>query len=254
MKKNKKIIVNVLTLSRIFGTILMPIMYNFLSAPIFILIVGLLLLTDSLDGILARHWKVSTIFGSLADMTADKLLAFSILIILSMIYPIMIVPLAFETIIASINIKNTLIGSLGESSKVGKTKTWILGVSMITLLFIGLSPELCESLLKIKIDKNIFNDIKNTLINEVQNFIKSDHKTIEYTAITSSIAAESVTLADYMKDKPKTEKENNIRKQINELKKYKSEIIKNLFDEEYFETTKDLPLIKKLVPKNLKEE
>ena len=73
-KKAKKVIVNGLTLSRVAGTIAMPVLFNTLSAPIFLLVVAAILFTDCLDGILARHWRVSTIFGSIADMGADKLL------------------------------------------------------------------------------------------------------------------------------------------------------------------------------------
>ena len=50
-KKAKKVIVNGLTLSRVAGTIAMPVLFNTLSAPIFLLVVAAILFTDCLDGI-----------------------------------------------------------------------------------------------------------------------------------------------------------------------------------------------------------
>ena len=69
----KLLIVNLLTLIRVIGTgVLIPIykLKGGLIAGIFSLVCYL---TDSVDGILARHWKVSTFFGALFDGIADKL-------------------------------------------------------------------------------------------------------------------------------------------------------------------------------------
>ena len=95
----KKIIVNSLTFSRILGTILMPILYINLDSYIFLIVIGLLLLTDFFDGLLAKVWNVRTLFGSLLDMLADKLLALSILVILGLIYKLMFIPLIIEILI-----------------------------------------------------------------------------------------------------------------------------------------------------------
>ena len=247
MNKNaKKIIVNSITLTRVLGTIIMPILFNLVSGNIFILILGLILFTDALDGFLARKWKVSTIFGSLLDMTADKLFAFAILVILSTMFPVMIIPLILEVVIASINIKSTLQGSIGKSSYVGKIKTWIMGISMMCLLIIGLSPEISASLSSLNI--NFIKDI-------FENIIK--HKDVLTTTFESTaVVSELITTFDYAihskKDLDLERNKNSIRNKINELKNDK-ELIKRLFDEKYFEKTKDEPLIKKLVPNYYKK-
>ena len=109
-KKIKKIIVNGLTLSRIGATILLPVLIGSLSAISFLLLMGAILFTDCLDGLLARKWKVSTLFGSLADMTADKIFGIAMLVVLSTMYPLMLIPLSLEVLIGTININNTLHG------------------------------------------------------------------------------------------------------------------------------------------------
>ena len=172
MKKNIfKGIVNGITFIRIIGTILMPILYNFLSPATFLVVIGVILLTDAADGFLARTWNVSTIFGSLLDMTADKLFAFSILIILSSMYPVMIIPLILECLIASVNIRNVLHGSIGKSSYVGKVKTWVMGISMMSLLLIGLSPELAHELSNINLISELKEKINKNNLQKIEEYL-----------------------------------------------------------------------------------
>ena len=76
-KKRKKIFVNMISLTRIIGAALVPLFFAHIKVPIVILIVSLLFLTDMIDGMLARTWKVQTRGGALLDPLADKLLAIS---------------------------------------------------------------------------------------------------------------------------------------------------------------------------------
>ena len=264
-KKNtkvKKIIVNGLTLSRVAGTIAMPLMVNTLSAPIFLLVVAAILFTDCLDGILARHWKVSTIFGSLLDMGADKLFGFAVLITLSTMYPIMSIPLILETLIAGVNIKAAENNSVAKSSEIGRIKTWVMGLSMCSLLLTGLSPELAASLESVNIQSisPAMNELLNLIKeigNKVLNFVNQNKQTIESISTTASITAESIVATDYTIKAIKGKDKNSNRYKIAELiknKKFVEYAKKVLFDENYYKETKDMPILEKLCPPELRDE
>ena len=74
MKSKKAItIVNSITMIRVIGTFLMPFFAIILTPVGLIIYITCLLLTDALDGFLARTLNACTIFGSLLDQAADKL-------------------------------------------------------------------------------------------------------------------------------------------------------------------------------------
>jgi len=284
MDKNiKKWIVNILTFTRVITTMLMPVLCTYMSSFSFLLLIGAVLFTDFLDGQLARHWEVCTLFGSLSDMGADKLLGISLLIVLASTYPIMAIPAGLEILIASVNTKSVLKGNKAKSKWTGKIKMGVSFFSLLSLLMIGASPEIKELLSKIDIEtfKNILinNNIDNGLINKIAgacdtalkyikesgikmtDFFTNNKVVIENTVIPATIAAETATLIDYAKDYNKI-KDNESKKLLEELKKYK-EYIKDykfkkymkeiMFDEKYHEKTVDEPLIKKLMPNKNKE-
>lgn len=142
MKKNKKlkekktieklkIFVNAITLFRLFGAfILIPIYYIFdlKIASIFSLT---LFLTDLIDGFLARKFKVSTFFGSSMDALSDKALGIISLGILSSVSPLMFVPLAIEILVPIVNLIAYKNNANIKSSRIGKIKTWALGITVI---------------------------------------------------------------------------------------------------------------------------
>jgi len=271
MKKTvQKIVVNALTVTRVIATFAMPILFNVLSTPTFLLIIGLVLLTDSLDGILARSWEVSTLFGSFLDMGADKLFAISILSILTIMYPVMVIPLLLEFIIAITNVIGTKKGGSGKSSQLGRVKTWALGLSMFTLLLVGLSPDLSESLNSIKIDNSTLNTLANTLSekfkfidsksvvslanntkevltnasNNLLNFIVENKNTIEKVSISMAIIPETIVASDYTIKSLKTPNKST-KKKIEVLKLLKSrEFLKEvLFNEQFYKENKDKTLV-----------
>lgn len=249
----KKVIVNGLTLSRVVGTVIMPLLFSSLSAPVFLGVVAMILFTDCLDGILARHWGVSTIFGSLADMTADKLFGVSVLIVLSTMYPIMAVPLALETIIAGVNVKSAENGTVAKSSEIGRIKTWVMGLSICSLLLVGLAPELSVCLENIKIDSSFINNIKNTVLD----FVSKNKSTVESVAITSAITSESIVAVDYAIKSIKG-KENNSEAikwaDLIKSKKFWKYVKKIALDEKYYKETRDMSLIDKLTTSEIKIE
>lgn len=258
-KKAKKVIVNGLTLSRVAGTIAMPVLFNTLSAPIFLLVVAAILFTDCLDGILARHWKVSTIFGSIADMGADKLFGFAVLIVLSTMYPVMRIPLVLETLIAGVNIKATENNAIAKSSEIGRIKTWVMGLSMCSLLMTGLSTELATSLESINIT-----DISNSILislkeigDKVLSFVNQNKQTIESIATTAAITSEGIVATDYTIKSIKGKDKNSESYKWADLitkKKFWQHLRKIVFDEKYYEATKEQPFMEKVTTPELREE
>ena len=237
-KRFKKIIVNSLTFSRILGTFLMPIIYNYLDPHTFLIVIGLLLLTDFFDGVLAKRWKVCTIFGSLLDMLADKMFAFAILIILGIIYPFMFIPLFFEVLITVMNIRAAFIGIFTKSSELGRIKMWILGMAIFVLLLTGLCIELKTILIKF--------DIFELIINNTEQ--------IKCIFISGAIVAEFIVTCDYF---IRFIKIGNSNKKISNFKfsdvKNNMQYIKRiLFDEEYYIKTYNLPFSEKLFLNKIK--
>lgn len=261
-KTVEKTIVNGLTLSRVAGTIAMPMLFNSLSAPVFLLVVAAILFTDCLDGILARHWKVSTIFGSIADMGADKLFGFAVLVVLSTMYPVMRIPLILETLIAGVNIKAAENNSIAKSSEIGRIKTWVMGLSMCSLLMTGLSPELATSLESVNIQtiNPAMNELLN-LIKEIGNkildFVNQNKQTIESIATTAAITSESIVATDYTIKSIKVKDKNSESYKWADIitkKKFWQHLRKIVFDEKYYEATKEQPFIEKITTTELREE
>ena len=105
--KIKKSIPNILTTLRL-GAV--PIFWgltlsgNFIPAAI---LFGSACITDALDGFLARHWKVESVYGKIVDPLADKLLVMSALLLNSITAnPLMILPFILESAISIVNLKD----------------------------------------------------------------------------------------------------------------------------------------------------
>lgn len=130
-------IVNLLTLIRIIGTIiLIPLYYTFGGK-----IVGITsffcYLTDSVDGILARRWKVSTFFGALFDGFADKLFTIINFIILYMITPYALIPIIIEILIILVQMFKFTRNLNIQSNVIGKSKVWILAVTVVITFLVS---------------------------------------------------------------------------------------------------------------------
>lgn len=255
-KKIKKIIVNGLTLSRAVSALILPFLYSYLSVPVFLILVASILFTDCVDGFLAKKcWKVSTIFGSLADMGADKLFGFSILSILSTMYPIMCIPLLLEVSIFFTNSISASHGAVAKSSEIGRFKTLIVGISVCLLFITGLNTELITSLESLKVSDfgmTIYNNIKPILDKIIAN-----KSVVESAATTATITSEAVVLSDYLiKSIKQANKSDKIYKMAEYLKnkEYLSYIKKVLFDEKYYQETKDMSLYEKLTPPESRED
>lgn len=138
----KKYIPNILTTYRLIVALLIPFLffkgyYNILSV-LFIIA----LLSDAIDGILARRWNVTSNYGKICDAVGDKLLALSSsatfiikvnkYFIITLILELVIVIINFINYVRTIRHKKNYF-SKQKSSICGKTKTWFLFVS----LFVG---------------------------------------------------------------------------------------------------------------------
>lgn len=126
-----KIFVNLITTMRFIYTLALPVLKVKVSKLAFIVNIGILFITDSIDGILARKFKVQTLYGSMIDTIADKSLCIMLLILLVGNLKILTSVLVGEVIIATINIVATIRGKKTKSSMMGKTKMWLISITIV---------------------------------------------------------------------------------------------------------------------------
>lgn len=127
-----KIFVNLITIFRLSFTIILATLKNHLQKSSFISAVIILFLSDCIDGLLARKFKVQTLFGSLLDTIADKILCIVLYIFLIDEKPILIPILICEITIAIINIIAIIMKKKPKSNIIGKIKMWFVGINILT--------------------------------------------------------------------------------------------------------------------------
>lgn len=130
-------IVNFLTLIRIVGTIILIPLYNLYGGKVVGITSFFCYLTDSIDGILARKWKVSTFFGALFDGLADKLFTIINFIVLFLITPYAIIPIIIELLIIIVQAIKFSRNLNIQANVVGKLKVWILAASVVLTFFVS---------------------------------------------------------------------------------------------------------------------
>ena len=128
-------LVNIITFTRVIGSVLMPIIYFCNGIEPLVFFVVFLFLTDCIDGSLSRHWKVESYLGSLLDSISVKLFAFVMLALLSYEYPGLLSVLILEFIIFVVNTLAFTEFKNVQSSKLGKLKTVVLDSSLSILCF-----------------------------------------------------------------------------------------------------------------------
>ena len=132
MKKKyyiKLVLVNLITLSRLIGALLMPLIYFKQGIESLGFLIIILFLTDMIDGKLSRLLKVETFLGGLLDAVSDKLFAFVLLAILTYYYPSMLIVLTLEFSIFVLNTLTFKDNKNIKSSKMGKVKTMVLDIA-----------------------------------------------------------------------------------------------------------------------------
>ncbi len=221
------IIVNLITLTRLVGALLLPVIYIKYGASICAIWTIVLFATDAIDGFLARSLKISTFFGSAMDGISDKLLNAISFIILGLQYNIMLTPLILELAIFLTIYSTYRFGGNIQSSKIGKTKTIILDVCVILSFVLMSLPAL-----------NINNIVINHLI----------HNTGIYIALLGCIITISciITLMDYNKKNKNTRNNKKLThiKYQHRIKKTSKEVISDLFNTEYYRKHKNEPIMK----------
>jgi phosphatidylglycerophosphate synthase len=98
-----KILVNLITTMRFGYTLFLPLLKTKVAKDVFIVNIIILFLTDTLDGFLARKFKVQSLFGSLMDTIADKALTIILLVLLLSELRMLTGVLVLEILISLVN-------------------------------------------------------------------------------------------------------------------------------------------------------
>ena len=212
-------IVNLITFSRVLGSVILPIIYFTKGIESLAFFVIVLFLTDMIDGKLSRFWKVESFLGSIMDAVSDKLFAFVMLAIITYEYPYMFIVLALECVIFVINTLAFSENKNVQSSKMGKVKTVILDIC-VSILFVYSARCIYEQYLTFKFNK----------------FLINSEYPVSYILTGIIIGMEILTISDYSKNRLKqTSYESMKNKQFKSFK----EIWDMLIDREFYLKNKD---------------
>ena len=124
--KRHKQIPNILTLMRLTAPCFIIPATIIGNVPAVVGLTALFGLTDLADGVIARHWKLTSELGKALDAVTDKVFASTLLLAASFSNPMLLCNLCLETAIAGINVSKKLNGEEVASTYIGKTKTWFL--------------------------------------------------------------------------------------------------------------------------------
>ena len=127
----KRQIPNILTASRLFSPIFIipsALSGNLILTAIFTIMFAL---TDAFDGYLARKLNCSSEFGRRLDAITDKVFAGSLLIPITILYPLTLIMFILELVIAFINIDSQIENKDPKTNFIGKIKTCLLYPTII---------------------------------------------------------------------------------------------------------------------------
>lgn len=127
-----KQIPNLLTFSRAITPIFINILFFLGNIPGALVVCGLTFLTDAFDGLIARKLNIQSEFGADLDAICDKALIVGIALPIIILNPIMIINVILEAMISITNIKAELNGKKPKSTKLGKLKTWVLSLTILS--------------------------------------------------------------------------------------------------------------------------
>ena len=177
----KLIIINILTLIRIIGTIILVPIYKNCGGFITGILALICYFTDSLDGLLARKWHCSTFFGALFDSVADKLFTILNFIVLYLITPYALIPIIFELLIIIVQFYKYNRNLNIQSNIVGKLKVWILAICVILTFLVT--------------DLSSFHFLPNIMVSAISSFSKD---TLYMILLLPAILMEALTLLSYL--------------------------------------------------------
>lgn len=125
-----KLIPNLLTIARPIGMIPANILFftgNIIPA---LILTSCLLITDFFDGKLARKWEVQSKLGADLDAVGDKIMFLGMALPLLVNYPVMLINILGESLIAAVNVKGRMNGLDMKTVYSGKIKTWFLSFTL----------------------------------------------------------------------------------------------------------------------------
>ncbi len=219
-----KIVVNTLTLLRLVATFFLPVLWRFCSSISVLGIVAIILLTDFFDGFLSRRFHVQSLFGSLADAISDKLFGIAIVLMIALNYPIFYFIVGMEILIALINVVAAFLGAKTQSSIIGKSKMWILGLAT-----------LCGIIAVFKTD--MINSLNVEWIISLLEFFTLNEDIILIAVVGVTVGAEIIVAIDYAINLYKNKK-GRIKFDFKDSESIK----KVLFDTEYYLNNRNLSL------------
>ena len=126
LKNKNSWVPNLLTTSRLFGTIIIPLLFfsgNYIGTAI---ATAAFSATDFFDGRIARKTGGYSEFGKVLDPIVDKIFAIGLSLVILPLAPILVVNLIPEIAIAIINSKSYKNKGKPKSSYLGKLKTFAL--------------------------------------------------------------------------------------------------------------------------------
>ena len=166
----KKYIPNILSSMRLLSPfVLTPLIVtkHFLWA---IIALVFFLLTDSIDGYLARKWNVISDLGSKLDVVADKIILLSLLIPLIIDNKLLIVTLVLEGLISLVNVTRKLTKGHPKTSQIGRIKMIIVSIFM-GLNYLNMVVNVPKIIIMIMFSITLLFQLV-TLINYIRDFIK----------------------------------------------------------------------------------
>lgn len=127
-----KIFVNLLTTGRLLIALILPLLKNQISGLNFIITIALIFFTDTLDGKLSRKYNVQTLYGSMMDTLADKVVTIILMFMVFSRIKILILMIILEMIIVVTSAVGWICGKKVTVIMFGKIKMWLLCLSIIT--------------------------------------------------------------------------------------------------------------------------
>lgn len=246
-----KILVNLITSIRSLGTIaIIPVFFqcgSFITA----LTAAGFLVTDFIDGFLARKLKVQTFFGSLLDAVSDKAFGIICLLLLSTLNPIFLAIIGLELGIFAINYKSGQEGKNVKTSGAGRAKTLLLAGTIVGSFFCYGAPTLKEVLNYVNISTfNSLLEMNPTLLTTIlaiptigaNLYVAKDYLNISKKQEKEETKEETTPFEEMTASLEEiAQKREKLISQKEELKELKSrqEIFHDLFDTEFYLEHKD---------------
>ena len=125
-----KLIPNLLTIARPIGMIPANILFFTGNVVPALILTVCLLITDYFDGKLARKWNVQSKLGADLDAVSDKIMFLGLALPLLVSYPVVLINILGEALIAAVNVKGRINGLDMKTVFSGKVKTWLLSFTL----------------------------------------------------------------------------------------------------------------------------